>query len=138
MIAKVMVTALVVVLVSGCAGLGKGPSDQELVMNQITALKEGLLAKDIDKVMGTISESFYHPEAGDKATIKEFLQQGIDMGYLDNGEVNLDNVKITIEGDTATAYPIEASSSAGSATAELKLKKEDKGWFIVGGDAEGV
>ncbi len=125
----------VVILTGGCATT-KGPTDQEMILGVLQTMKAGLEAGNVEQVGSVIAEDFYHDEAGDKATLLDFLQAGIDSGYTENGEVDLTQVQITIEGDTATAYPIPASSSAGSATAELQLKKQDGKWLVIGGDAD--
>jgi hypothetical protein len=137
-IVKGIVVLAALALVCGCAGMGKGPSDEELIKGQLETLKAGLLGKDFNKVVGTLSENFYHPEVGNKQAASDLIKQGIDSGFVDNGQIDLTKTKIKIEKDTATAYPIEASAPAGSATVQLNLKKEKAGWFIVGGDAEGV
>jgi len=138
LIAKTAISLLLVALVAGCAGLGKGPTDEELILGQLEALGAALIAQEAEKVAPLLSEDFYHPEVGDKSVITELMQQGIDMGYMDDGEFDLAGTEITVEGDTATAYPVEASSSAGSVTVEITLKKEKDGWLITGGDAEGI
>ena len=56
----------------------------------------------------------------------------IDQGFLDDVEVNDEESEILIEGETATAGPIEYSSAMGSLMMELILKKDaDGGWRIV-------
>ena len=137
-IAKTAVSLLLVAVMCGCATGPKGPTDEELILGQLAALRDAVIAGDAEKVVATISEDFYHPEVGDKSVIAELIQQGIDAGYTEDGEVDLEMVEITIEGDTATAYPVEASSSAGSVTAEVTFKKEKDSWYITGGDVEGI
>ena len=139
---RVIVTVFTCVLatafICGCATGPKGPTDEEQIMAQLEAFKAALLGKDIEGLKAVMSENWYHPEVGDREVALDFVQQGIDSGFLDDGEVDLENVEIEIEGDTATAYPIEASSPLGSVTVELEFTKENGVWLVTGGDAEGV
>lgn len=135
---KGFVFVLGLILMCGCATGPKGPTDVELIAAQAENFKTALLAKDIDALMETISEDFYHPEMGDKAAAKDFLEQAMDSGYLDEAEMDLENAETEIEGDTATVYPLELSGPAGSVTIGLDLKKDAEGWFISEIDVEGV
>ena len=137
---QVMVIAVVMVLVIavGCATGPKGPTDEELVAAQALAFSEALMSKDLDGVMATVSEDFYHPEVGDKEALKDMVGQAIDAGYFDDGEMDMEGSETVVEGDTATVYPIVLSSGAGSVTIGLSLKKGEDGWMIVELDVEGA
>ena len=123
--------------VCGCASSPKGPTDEEQIMSVLLAMKAGVLGKDIKQVEPTVSEEFYYPALGDKAGALDMLQQGMDMGIVDNGEIDLTKMEIKVEGDTATAGPVEASSPMGSATVSFTLKKAKGAWTITGGEASG-
>jgi len=112
------------------------PTDEELIARQLETLKAGVLNKDIDAIKDTISEDFYHPGMGDKDAALDLIKAGMDMGLVDNGEIDLSGVEIKIDGKTATAYPIDVSSPAGGGdTVQFQLRKEDGVWRIVGGEA---
>ncbi|GEM_PF-319240 len=143
MVKRVLVVMLVAVVAGGCASTPKGPTDAELVQQRIENFKAALLAKDVDKVLMNVSENFYHPEVGDKAGARDIMQQGIDSGFTEGGQVDLSNMQIKIEKDTATAYPIIASAAPGSVTVGLTLKKEKAkdgtlGWYITEINVEGI
>jgi len=138
MIMAMGVCVLAALLVGGCATGGGGPTDEEQIMSQLQAMKDAILAKNIDAIKATMSEDWYHPEVGGRDIALDYVEQGIDSGIVDDIEVDLDSVEITIEGDTATAYPIVASAPMGSVTLEFELKKEDGVWLFTGGNAEGV
>lgn len=129
---------LMAALVCGCAGMGKGLSDEELVMGQLQALVDALLAKDVDAAKALLSDDWYHPEVGGKEVAMDYIEQGVDMGVMDDAEVDLESAEVEVEGDTATVYPVEASSPMGSVTVQLDFKKEDGTWLLIGGDAEGI
>ncbi len=118
--------------VLGCAGMGKGPSDEELIRSTIDKVKTALESKNLDLLMTTFADDFEHPEVGGKEEARQMLQLGLESGYADEGKVDLSNMEIKIAEDgTATAYPIDLSSAAGSVSVELVLKKyettNDKG-----------
>jgi hypothetical protein len=116
----------------------KGPTDQELIQQQVKNFCDALLAKDIDKAMASVSDGFYHPEVGDKAAARDLLKQGVESGFVQDGKIDLSKMEIKIDKGVATVYPILASAAAGSVTVEMKLKKEKAGWFITEVNPEGV
>jgi len=107
-------------------------------MGQANAFFEALLAKNVDGLMATISEDFYHPEVGDKEALEDMVGQAIDAGYFDDGEMDIESAENVVEGDTATVYPVVLSSGAGSVTIGLTLKKAEGEWLVIELDVEGV
>lgn len=143
LVKRMVVVMLAVVVAGGCAGSAKGPSDAELVKLQVENFKAALLSKNIDTVLACVSDKFYHPQVGDKSAARDFMQQGIDAGFTEGGQVDLSNMQVTIDKDTATVYPIVASAAPGSVTVGLTLKKEKAkdgklGWFISEVNVEGI
>ena len=98
--------------------------------------------EDLDSVMSMISEDFEHPQLGDKAGLKEFLQGAIDMGYIemyaDDTEVSTEDVEFEQDGEELIIYPIDVEGPWGSATLEFTAKQEGGAWKIVSVDASGV
>ena len=135
---KSAVCIVAVALLCGCAGMGKGPSDPELVAKVLVTWKTAMEAKDVEKVMTVYSESFSNDQMATKAKLKEFFLNAIDMGYLEGAQTNIEQAKKTIEGTTAKVYPIDFSSDAGQVTIELTLTKEKAGWLITGMNIEGL
>ena len=132
------------VALAGCATGAKGPSDEELIMQTIHTLIDSVFAADTETLLACFSEDFSHYEVPDKETLADYVQMGVDMGYLDqvedhDVEINLEEAEITIDGDTATVYPMDASADMGAVTFELTLKKEEDGvWRIITADVEGI
>lgn len=123
---------LVAATVVGCASMGNKMSDEDMIKDTMARMKTALETKDLDLLMGTFSNDFYHPEVGGKEEGREMLQAAIDAGYADDGEVFLDDMEITMNDDgTAMVYPIDLSGAPGSVSVELKLKKEEAGWMII-------
>lgn len=125
------VTLCISVIAAGCAGLGKGPSDEELIRGTLEKMKTALETKNIDMLMETVSNNFNHPEVGGKEEARKMLQLGLDMGYAEGGKVSLENTQITIDKDgTARAFPIDLSSNMGAVAAEVVLTKEKGQWLV--------
>ncbi len=111
--------------IMGCAGMGKGPTDEELIRATIDKVKTALETKNLDLLMTTFADDFEHPEVGGKEEARQMLQMGLESGYADEGKVDLSNMELKIDKEkgTATAYPIDLSSAAGSVSVELVLNK---------------
>jgi len=123
--------AVLSVALVGCATMG-GKSDEELIAETMETFKAGLLEQDVDKVMMVISENFENDQAPDKAAVGDFFGQAIDAGYLEGAEIDLTNAEVTIDGEMATAYPIDLSSLIGSVSVELMMTKEEGQWLVTG------
>lgn len=108
------------------------------VMQAIAQWAEGVKSQKIDQMMAPFSDSFKHYEYGDKSGVREFLQQAVDMGYLEAIQVGTEEAEIEISGDEATVYPVKLNGSFGQATIEFTLKNEAGAWRIVGMDISGV
>jgi len=121
-------------LMGGCATSGKGMTDEEIIAKLTEECITAALAKDIDTLLTYYSDDFSHYEFGDKAGLKEFLEGAKDMGYLDGLEVGMEQAETTIEGDTATIYPVVIEGPFGSTEIEFSSKKEAGTWKIIGMD----
>ena len=130
------ITALAVF--SGCATTGQGMTDEELINLTLDQWAAGLVEQDIEKFQATISESFSSPQAPDKKTLGDFIQQAMDAGYIDEAEVIRDDAQFTITDNTCSVYPIDLMSVAGSVAVELKLTKENGQWLVTGMEVDGI
>lgn len=111
---------------------------EKLILDQAMHFLNKLAAKDLDTAMSAVSEKFKHPEYGEKAELKSFLDQAILMGYLDDIKIITDETEVKIEGDKAVIYPIDIEGVFGSFTLELTCAKEDGKWLVVGMDVFGL
>lgn len=135
-IVNLVVVVSVLALVSGCSTLGKGPSDEELAMEAATTFSQAVVSKDLEGAMAVVSEDFFNSDAGDKAALGDYIQGAMDAGYFENGKCDVTAAEVTLEGETATVYPIQMSSDMGAITVSLELKKEKGGFMVVDLDAE--
>jgi hypothetical protein len=123
-------------LVLGCESAPKGPSDEELIANQITAWQEAITAKDMDALMALYSENYTGSRGEDKAGMRSFLDQASAMGYLDGMEVDASGAETVIEEGTATVGPVVLSGAMGAMNMKLEFAKEEDGWLIVSGEQQ--
>ena len=126
------VAVLVTALVCGCAGQGKGPTDEELIAGMLADWNAAFAAQDLDQIMAAYSEDFESEQSADKEGVRGFLERAIDEGYLDGAEIILDGAETIIDGESATVSPVDLDGDFGSVSLELVLKKEaDGAWRIV-------
>jgi len=131
-VALVLAATMVVALVCGCATMGKGPSDEELIMETLNGYTAGLVSQDIDKLMAAYSEDFEGENGATKEDLRELLSGAIDQGYLEDVEADLEECEIKIEGGKAAVGPVGYSAAMGSITVEYTMKKDPDGvWRIV-------
>ena len=71
--------------------------------------------------------------------LRDYLENAIDMGYLEDATVILDDVTLDFTGNTKVdASPIVLSSPFGEVTLELHLSNEAGTWKIIGAEASGL
>lgn len=133
MVRKRVLCGLLVMLfavgVCGCAGLQRGPSDEELIQQTLAQWKAGMESQNVDVMMATISEEFVSDEGGSKADFREFLTRMIDDGTLSGAQMDIESAMIAIEGDMASVENIGLSGDRGSIVLDMDLKKEADGMW---------
>ncbi len=141
---------LALLLLAGCMGGAKGPSDEEQVMQQTKSLVADLLAVKADTILNYVSEDFSNDRVADKQELAGQIQKAKDKGKLEEAgrmikehevKVDLAQAKVTVDKKkgTISVYPIDASADIGSVTVELVFKKDpDKVWRVVSINIEGI
>lgn len=138
---KTVCTAALVamaLILASCTTIAKGPTDEELVQQTLDQWAAGLVEKDLDKFLDTISESFEAGTAGGKEELAGFIQEGINAGYLEGAEVGFQDAEYALEESTCSVYPVDLMSDAGSVSVELILSKEDGTWLVSGMEIDGM
>jgi len=130
MLKQLSLVAAVAMVVVGCATGAGGPSPEEQVQQALAGWTAAAEAKDLDKLMTLVSEDFTSSEWADKETYRYFVQDAVEMGYLDNADVNTENTKITVEDGKAVAYPVDMTADFGSASLELTWTEQGGKWLI--------
>ncbi|MGI6138001.1 MAG: hypothetical protein ACOYI9_03115 [Candidatus Hydrogenedentales bacterium] len=129
------------------AAVAADPNEE--VLAAVKEIFNALETGNVEKVLELISEDFYQPQVGDKDSVKDYADQGKEMGLLDDvpqtvkdydAKLVLDDAEIEFDDDgEATVYPIDIATNQGSVTLEFVMKKESDGkWRLVGGDAYGI
>lgn len=127
-----VVLGMAVLMAAGCATTAKGPSDEEQIRQRVEEGLAGLKAKNYDLFGGMVSESFSSGAVGDKNDLLDYLKNADDMGFLDGLEVSLEDAVITVEGETATVEPVDASGSFGSLSLSFTGVREKGVWMVSG------
>jgi len=135
-LSKVLIGLIAAIWLCGCAMMGAGPSDEELVLEAVNDMMATMSAQNVEKLLTWYSEDFEHYEWGDKEGLAEFLEDAVAMGYLDDAESSLEETEVKIEEGVATVYPVELTAAFGSSTIELTLKKENGKWMVTGMEVE--
>jgi hypothetical protein len=125
------VMAVAVVAMAGCATYGGGMSDEEAIQKIVDDAMTALQAQDIDAMVMAYSDDFESDQGGGKDETREFLQGAKEQGFLDGIEVDTSNLVIEVNGDTATAKPIDLEGAFGALTLEFELAKRDGAWMVV-------
>ena len=120
---------LSVVLLAGCV-TGGGASDEELVAGVMAAWKAGLEAQDVDAFMACYSENYATAEVPSKEAMREFIEMGVEQGFLEDIAVDIDGAMTTIDGDTAMVSPVEVEGVMGAMSLDFTLTKEEGVWAI--------
>ena len=139
MLKTAAVCLLAGLVIAGCATTGAKVSDEDMITETVLRMKAALEELDLDLLMSTFSDDFYHPEVGGKEEGREMLQMAIDAGYADDGEVYVDDMEIVVKEDgTATVYPIDLAGPPGSISVELVMQKDADGWLIKTINPDGI
>jgi hypothetical protein len=128
---KMAVCGLAVVVMAGCAsGGGGGASDTDIIQGIINDAMTALKAQDIDAMVSNYSDDFESDQGGGVAEMKEFLSGAQEQGFLDGIEIDMAGTEINVEGEKATAGPIDLEGAFGALTLEFELGKRDGQWQV--------
>jgi hypothetical protein len=128
--AKFGACALALVVLAGCQSGGGGVSDEQAIRQLVDNAMAALKAKDIDGMTAAYADDFESDQGGGKAEMIEFLKGADDAGFLDDIEVDMSSLVITVDGDKASAKPIDLSGAFGALTLEFDLAKRDGKWWV--------
>lgn len=129
---KLSVCALAAVAMIGCAsdGGGGGMSDEDAIMSIVEDAMTALAAQDIKTMVSAYADSFESDQGGGTAEMVEFLEGAQEQGFLDDIEISLDNLVITVDGTKGSAKPIDLEGAFGTLTLEFELEKIDGTWMV--------
>lgn len=128
---KMAVCALAVVAMVGCSTSGGGGmSDEDMIKSLVDDAMAALKAQDIQTMTARYADNFESDQGGGKAEIIEFLEGAQEQGFLDDIEISLENLVITVDGTKGSAKPIDLEGAFGSLTLEFELEKIDGEWMV--------
>ncbi|PCJ63791.1 MAG: hypothetical protein COA73_05010 [Candidatus Hydrogenedentota bacterium] len=131
MMMKAAMCVMAVVVMAGCAtGGGSMMSDEDAIKGLVDAAMTALKAQDIDTMVANYADSFESDQGGGVAETKEFLEGAKEQGFLDGIEVDTSSMEITVDGNKASAKPIDLEGAFGALTLEFELEKMDGAWKV--------
>lgn len=136
-VVAVTVSLALVYLASGCAGLQRGPSDEELLGELIRGWKSAMDEGDVDKLLSFYSKDYKGARDTDYEGLAERMEQMVPLFKEYDVEIAIADTKTEIDGNTATLGPIVLDSSFGSRNMAINATKEADGvWRITGTEVE--
>lgn len=108
------------------------PLDEDQLLAIIGAWKAALLKKDIDSILGMISETFGTEDGYDKAGYGKALKARMDAGLLDAAEISADDLDVEIDADQAWVDGMVIDVPSDRSGLEFGFEKEADGvWRVV-------
>jgi ketosteroid isomerase-like protein len=117
-------------LTAGCAGL-KGQSDEEQVADIVDSWLISFQEFNVEVAEKIYSEDFTSDFMENKDAVIQSLGSAEFKGFIGNADIDIAEVVITVEGDTATAESIYIESDEFGFELLHTLAKESDGWKIV-------
>lgn len=126
---RIAIVMCLTLLAVGCATGGSGPSDEELVQGVVDQYVAALKIVDLDAVFALYSDD-YQGVFGDKEAEKAFLEDAKDQGYMEDMEIDISDLAITVDGESAQVAGIVTETPMAVADATLTLEKRGGAWVI--------
>lgn len=118
-------------LAAGCASVF-GPSPSEEITATLEQFHAAERSGDLAQVLDTFSDDYSNSKGATKSLLRGFFEPLIDQGLLQTMTISVENTEVTVDGDTATAFPVSYSTAAGTITYTYEFAKEPDGaWRIV-------
>ena len=137
MVALLAVCVALVYLASGCAMLGGGPNDEEMLGKLLQTYKACMEAGDAEGVIALYSQNYESARGGTYEDMVERMQRFIPRMAERDIEFGIDEAEIQIEGDTARVGPIISEGRRGTMRRTLICTKEEDGcWRITGSERQ--
>lgn len=90
-----------------------------------------LVSADIDAMMDIYAEDFVSDQGANRAGQEQFLRDAQAQGFLDGIQYDLTPMEIVVDGDEATAGPIDLEGAFGVLSVEFELEKQPDGEWKV-------
>jgi len=129
-----MIVSVISLAAVGCATTNNGLTEEEKIAKQMQEGIDNVKAKNYAAFSDNISDSFYASEVGDKDALLSYLKAADEMGFLDDIEIDISDVVITLEGDKGKMSGIMAEGTFGYQGLTFYGAKEKGVWKITGLD----
>ena len=137
MVVLLAVSVAVVCVAGGCATLGGGASDENMLGELLQTYKTGMEAGDAEAVIALYSENYESARGGTYEEMVERMRQYIPRMAERDIQLGVAEAEIQIDGDTARVGPIVSEGRRGTMRRTLLCTKEEDGrWRITGSERE--
>ncbi len=136
-VVAVAVSLALVCLAGGCAGLQRGPSDEELLGELLRGWQAALHEGNVDNLLSLYSKDYASEDGTDYEGLAARMEQIVPLLKEYGVKISAADAKIEVERNKATLGPIAFDSSFGSRTMSMEAAKETDGvWRITGTNVE--
>lgn len=132
-----MTTAIILVMVIGCATMGR-MTPREEILTAIADFQASIMAKDMDKIMRIFSDDFSNSQGATKAMVRSDFEWMASQGALQNITIEgLEKSEIIIDDNSATVTLMIVGTPQGKKTFNCTMKKEADGvWRFVNAEQQ--
>ena len=132
-----MTTAIILVMVIGCATMSRMTPREEVVA-AITDFQASLKAQNVDKIMDIYSDDFTDFRGATKAIVRSMFESRATQGTLQDITLEgLENSEITVDDNSATVKPLIIATPQGKISYNCVLKKEADGvWRVISAEQQ--
>ena len=122
------------------AAAGSAQSPEEAILEMGKTFVNKLVEKDLDGAFAAVADDFQHYEyvIRSKEQLRNFMEDALAAGFLDDIEIKFDDTEITFEGEKVVAYPVDIVGVFGSGTLELVGEKRNGQYMLTTLDAFGL
>jgi len=104
----------------------------EEVLATLTAYHEAERAEDVERMLAAFSEDFSNSQGTTKPLLRAYFEGLVAEGNLPGLGINMEDCRISVEGDSAAVGPVIYGSLMGGTSYVYRLKREADGiWRIV-------
>ncbi|MHC4070296.1 MAG: YybH family protein [Planctomycetota bacterium] len=123
--------AVLVVSMAGCQA-----AQEQNIRTALVKLQDAYAKQDIDGIMAVYSEDYRGQQGGQKEQLREYFEWMVFQGYFSSTRINIEDVQIEVEGDTATVAPVIYTGDWGRMDFKTVFKKEGSTWRVISGEEQ--
>lgn len=113
--------------------MAKEQDSTEHIGKTLETLRSAIESHDLDTIVSLYSDDYADAQGNTGASIRGYFERLDAMGILKDAKVDLANLRIEVEGDSASAGPVTYRTAAGTAVYvyDLRAARGDR-WLIAG------